>query len=414
LKIGIYSSASRGSIGGAECSIAVLAEAFGQYHDVEIVHHRPSLAAQQLEKLFDVDLSAVGLRYVAPESNSFGDSRWPARRYEEAREWHRSVSSPYELFINFTHYMPPFCQAPMGVLMVLFPFYDPLTSWPARADASDTSSRFWKSGRGLYYNWEWKRRMASYGLKLANSHFTAKWTMTRWGVKAHVLYPPVDVNFPLIEKENLILTVGRFTPLKKQLEMVSTFLQLSSKELQEWTCICAGTVGDSPSAGNYYKEVRGSAAGSNVQFAPDIDRLSLKGLFERSKVFWHAAGLDEDDSVRPELSEHFGMATVEAMAAGSVPVVINKGGQREIVEHGVNGFLWNTLDDLREYTVQLAKNESLRARMSDAARIRARCFSREKFVEHFRAYIEPFFPKSDLRAVGGPLVAPKRSMSTGL
>jgi L-malate glycosyltransferase len=412
LKIGIYSSASRGSIGGAECSIAVLAEALGQYHDVEIVHHRASLSAQQLEKLFDVDLSAVSLRYVEPESNSFGDSRWPGRRYEEARKWHRSVSQPYELFIDFTHYMPPFCHARMGVLMVLFPFYDPLTSWPARADASDTSSLFWKSGRELYYNWEWKRRMASYALRLANSHFTAKWTMTRWGVKSHVLYPPVDVNFLPIEKENLVLTVGRFTPLKKQLEMVSTFLRLSS-ELQEWTCVCAGTVGDSPSAGTYYKKVRRSAAGYNVQFAPDIDRLSLKGLFESSKVFWHAAGLDEDDVVRPELSEHFGIATVEAMAAGCVPVVINKGGQQEIVDHGVNGFLWNSLDELTDYTVQLAKNEDLRIRMANAARVRARCFSRERFVEDFCALVEPFFSNRKGAAVGGLLPAAKRSMPAG-
>lgn len=414
MRIGIYSSAASGSLGGAEGSIAVLAEALGRHRDVQIVHHRASLTAQQLEELFAVDLSAVRLRYVEPEPHTFGDSRWPGRRYQEAREWQRAVSCPYDLFINFTHYMPPFCHARMGVLMVLFPFYDPLTSWPARADTSDTSSLFWKSGRGLYYNWEWKRRMASYPLKLANSRFTAKWTMTRWGVKSHVVYPPVDVNFLPIEKENMVLTVGRFTPLKKQLEMVSTFLRLSSDEFQEWTCICAGTVGDSASSRTYYEEVARSAAGYNVQFAPDIDRLSLKRMFESSKVFWHAAGLDEDDSVRPELSEHFGIATVEAMAAGSVPVVINKGGQQEIVEHGVNGFLWNSLDDLREYTVQLAKNESLRARMSDAARVRARCFSRERFVENFRALVEPFFSNREGAAAGGLLPTPKRSMSIGI
>jgi glycosyltransferase involved in cell wall biosynthesis len=394
--------------------MAVLAEALGRYHDVEIVHHRATLTGQQLEKLFAVRLSAVGLRYVEPELNAFGDSHWPGRRYQETKEWHRAVSYPYDLFINFTHYMPPFCHARMGVLMVLFPFYDPLTSWPIRAEASDTSSLFWKSCRELYYTWEWKRRMASYGLKLANSHFTAKWTLTRWGVKSHVLYPPVDVNFEPIEKENLVLTVGRFTPLKKQLEMVSTFSRLSSDKFQEWTCICAGTVGDSPSAGTYYKEVRRSAAGYNIQFAPDIDRLSLKHLYESSKIFWHAAGLDENDSVRPELSEHFGIATVEAMAAGSVPVVINKGGQQEIVDHGVNGFLWNSLEELREYTIQLAKNQTLRLRMSDAARVRAGCFSRERFVEDFRALVEPFFSNREDAAVGGLLPAAKRSMSAGV
>jgi glycosyltransferase involved in cell wall biosynthesis len=38
------------------------------------------------------------------------------------------------------------------------------------------------------------------------------------------------------------------------------------------------------------------------------------------------------------------------MAAGCVPVVVNKGGQPEIVEHGKNGFVWNTLDELKAYS----------------------------------------------------------------
>src|SRR5262249_31745169 len=78
-------------------------------------------------------------------------------------------------------------------------------------------------------------------------------------------------------------------------------------------------------------------------------------------------------------TEHFGIVTVEAMAAGCVPVVVNKGGQREIVQHGVNGFLWNTLEELKGYTQLLARDEPLWARLSDAARLRARDFSREGF-----------------------------------
>ena len=75
------------------------------------------------------------------------------------------------------------------------------------------------------------------------------------------------------------------------------------------------------------------------------------------------------------------IAAVEAMAAGAVPVVINKGGQPEIVQHGVNGFVWNTLDELKTYTQQLAEDPALRSRMSAAARVRAQDFSRERFVD---------------------------------
>ena len=69
------------------------------------------------------------------------------------------------------------------------------------------------------------------------------------------------------------------------------------------------------------------------------------------------------------------------MAAGCVPVVINKGGQAEIVEHGKTGFLWNTVAELKKYTQLLADDGSLWTSMSAAARQRAQEFSRERFLD---------------------------------
>ena len=86
---------------------------------------------------------------------------------------------------------------------------------------------------------------------------------------------------------------------------------------------------------------------------------------------------------RPEMFEHFGMATAEAMSAGCVPIVINKGGQPEIVQHGENGFVWDKPEELREYTELLMRDERLRARMAEAARARAALFSREQFINRF-------------------------------
>jgi len=63
------------------------------------------------------------------------------------------------------------------------------------------------------------------------------------------------------------------------------------------------------------------------------------------------------------------------MAAGCVPVVIRKGGQPEIVEHGSSGYLWDTLDELAAYTRELAAAPEARQRMAGAARARARQFT---------------------------------------
>jgi glycosyltransferase involved in cell wall biosynthesis len=68
------------------------------------------------------------------------------------------------------------------------------------------------------------------------------------------------------------------------------------------------------------------------------------------------------------------------MAAGCVPVVVNKGGQPEIVEHGRTGFVWNTLDELKAYTRLLMDDDRLWQTMSAAARERAQRFSRASFL----------------------------------
>jgi glycosyltransferase involved in cell wall biosynthesis len=112
-------------------------------------------------------------------------------------------------------------------------------------------------------------------------------------------------------------------------------------------------------------------------------------LYQEAKIFWHAAGMNSDEETHPELAEHFGITTVEAMSAGCVPVVVNKGGQPEIVEHGVSGFVWNTPDELQEYTARLMKDEELWRRMSKAARLRAEKFSRQAFLARFQELMAP-------------------------
>jgi glycosyltransferase involved in cell wall biosynthesis len=78
----------------------------------------------------------------------------------------------------------------------------------------------------------------------------------------------------------------------------------------------------------------------------------LLALYRKASIFWHAAGFGADENSRPEALEHFGMVTVEAMSAGCVPIAIARGGQLEVVEHGVSGFLWNDLNELKALTLQ--------------------------------------------------------------
>jgi glycosyltransferase involved in cell wall biosynthesis len=385
----MYNEPSQGGIGGSEISVAVLAEALSRTCEVEIVHHRRSLTGEQLAALSGTSLSRVRLRYVAPDPYSFGSSHNPLRRYDAARSWQADLSKPYDLFINFTHGIPPFCQAPRGVLMVLFP----LDELPYAQAPEHTSSvaPLWNQLKRAYHEFEWARRFDSYQIKIANSRFTEAWAKRRWGIDCQVVYPPVDTRYPVADKTDIILSVGRFATAghsKKQLEMVSAFRQIQNYEPQGWQYYSVGALGGSTEDNAYFESVSEIAGNSRARVLANVERVKLRSIYGQAKIFWHAAGYGEADE-RPELAEHFGYVTVEAMASGCVPVVINKGGQPEIVEHAINGFLWDTLDELKGYTLMLMRDERLRSDMSKEARARANLFSREESLNRFLTLLRP-------------------------
>jgi glycosyltransferase involved in cell wall biosynthesis len=140
---------------------------------------------------------------------------------------------------------------------------------------------------------------------------------------------------------------------------------------------------------DYYRALQAEAAGLPVELIVGANRSTVESCLAQSKVFWHAAGFGVDENESPNSLEHFGIVTVEAMAAGCIPVVYAKGGQREIVEHGVSGFHWTRIEDLQAYTEQLANDEALCASMSDAARRRAKVFAKENFIAGFERLLSP-------------------------
>lgn len=382
MKVGIYNEPAEGGIGGSEISVAVLAEAMAAGHHVEIVHHKKSMDSARLAAISGTNLRAVRMREAAVAPYSFGNAHDPRRRYKEARDWQAALSEPYDLFINFTHGFPPFCHSTAGALVVLFPFHDRPHFDQFEMRSSGNNSPAWKRIKNIYHQWEWSKRLDTYQIKTTISQFSREWTLRRWGIDCEIVYPPADTLFRPRSKNNAILSVGRFTATghsKKQLEMAGAFREL---ENLDWQYFSIGGLSGAPSDLDYFQSVSRIAGGSRAQLLANVERGRLEQLYGESKIFWHAAGYNENDE-RPELSEHFGIATVEAMSAGCVPIVINKGGQPEIVEHGVSGFLWNTLDELKKYTRLVMRDEQLRARMAEAARSRAMLFSRERFIGSF-------------------------------
>ena len=163
--------------------------------------------------------------------------------------------------------------------------------------------------------------------------------------------------------------------------MIRAFAALSRQELAGWELHLAGGVAQDSLSQDYYRRVQHLAEGLPVVLHPNVEYEKLRQLYSQATLYWHATGYGENEAHHPERFEHFGITPVEAMAAGCVPIVLGKGGLPEIVEHNKSGFLWNTLDELKQYTVAAIADPALVSRLRSGAVERAERFSEEQFAD---------------------------------
>ncbi len=217
-----------------------------------------------------------------------------------------------------------------------------------------------------------------------NSVFTKSFLEKKINKKIEVIYPPVEVSAKKVKKENIILHVGRFraanmknSDYKKQSFMIDTFKKMVDSGLKNWKFIMAAGVLDKDK--EEFEKMRESAKNYPIEFFINQTNEKIWDLYSKAKIYWHASGFGEDLEEYPEYAEHFGISTVEAMGVGCVPVVINAGGQPEIVTNAEDGFLWNTSQEFIGSTEKLIKDNKLWLKLSENAQIRAKDFSKEKF-----------------------------------
>lgn len=223
----------------------------------------------------------------------------------------------------------------------------------------------------------------TYGALWAISKYTQNWIKRYWNLPSQVLYPPIDVErFVPGNKQHQILSVGRFftgSHNKKHDVLIRVFKEMVNDGLAGWKLHLVGGVGPNDDDRKYLQQLCVQAEGYPIEIHTDIPFVDLLKFYSESAIYWHACGFGEDEDRNPIKFEHFGVTTVEAMASGCVPVVINKGGQSEVVQHGRNGFLWNTTNELKALTWQLIRNESLRETLSSAAICDSRRYDRQHF-----------------------------------
>lgn len=224
---------------------------------------------------------------------------------------------------------------------------------------------------------------------VCNSKFTKRFIDQEFGIESEVLYPPVAVTkFKPGEKEKVILYAGRFTDLlhhKRQDVLIEAFRQLSALSIAAgWRLVLAGSDGEGK---DLVKRLKKMSENLPVDIKTNLTFNQLKKEYARASLFWVAAGFGVVESQNPEAVEHFGITTVEAMAAGCVPVVIAKGGQTEIVTPGENGFTWSRPEELVELTRVLLQNPAKIQVLAKEA-IKSSCrYSEKKFGEKLKETI---------------------------
>lgn len=223
---------------------------------------------------------------------------------------------------------------------------------------------------------------------ICNSKFTKEYIDKKFNVKSLVIYPPTYLikDFPKVnykDKKNYILNVGRLSKgstgefFKKQDFLIDAFKTLVKQGVNDYELILA--VSFPKDKAHLVEELKELIKGTKIKIYENLSFEKLNKLYEESKIYWHASGFGEDLMNNPERAEHFGITTVEAMANGLVPVVINAGGQTEIVENKKNGFVWNNKRELIDYTISMIHEEDLFLKISKEAIKDSKNFSTDQF-----------------------------------
>jgi glycosyltransferase involved in cell wall biosynthesis len=364
-------NASWSSFGGGEKYLCAAADELSRDEslDVRMLMDDPGITRERLRTYFNLPLERARLETCT-----------------RSEVGHRLRST--DACIIMSNFVPFGRPAPVTVYVLQIP-YPPLTARMIAADAA--SGRFREAAKNVL-----RRRLMSDARRsqgvIVYSRFVAGVLAANHGVNATVIHPPIDDFASTGPKTHSILSVGRFFvgPYndKRYDILIDAFKHLCDRNLnQDFTYWIVGSASDDPATGAHIDSLRARAAGYPITFVVNASYDSVRTMYGRASIFWHAAGFGVDERARPDRAEHFGMSTVEAMSAACVPVVVRKGGQKEIVSHAESGYLWESPEELIEHTAALiASPERLRA-VQPRARERSLAYDRSHFSDSLRTFI---------------------------
>jgi len=245
-----------------------------------------------------------------------------------------------------------------------------------------------KKGKGIHwrlYNWavrvyadRVKRDMIS-GRVLTNSAWTAAYIYKVHHIVADVVYPSVDIEYfskvaDNDKREKLVVTVSRFT-VEKNLDKI---VDVAAK-LRDYTFVIMGATYEY----SYIvldaieKKVREYNL-DNVIVKTDIPRHEMLSYMRDARFYLH-----------PEFTEHLGIAVVEGMAAGLVPIVYRDGGAWYDIVSRVDGSLgYGNINEVPKIIKYVESNGGLYEKLRKRSIEVSKMFTYENFKKNLLEKVE--------------------------
>jgi len=202
----------------------------------------------------------------------------------------------------------------------------------------------------------------------ANSSFVQRRILKAWRRDAAVIHPPVQLPMPAVmpppaRQPGRYVTVGRLMGYKNVELMLQAFRLLPERELL--------VVGSGPLESRLRRQ-----APTNVRFAGFLPEAGMRAALAGATAFVFAA------------VEDFGIAPLEALAAGTPVIALGRGGAMDYLRHGENAWLF---DEPTPQALAQAVRESETGWPED---VQARCqrsaapFAAERFKTEFGAWVQ--------------------------
>lgn len=203
---------------------------------------------------------------------------------------------------------------------------------------------------------------------IANSRFTQARIKKYYRRESQVIYPPIEVDdfTATLENKGYFLTVSRLSAYKQIDVLIDAFDKLGLPLV---------IVGDGTERKRLEKKISEAQNSDKIRILGEIERSKLIKLYENCRAFVFSC---EDD---------FGIAPVEAMAAGKPVIALREGGVTETVVEGETGEFFDKArpemiaDGVRRFIENEKKYNYIKIRKQ------AERFRKERFEREMREFV---------------------------